>query len=733
MFKASLVVAAVIAVATTFSAPTPIFPPFYGSPGSNLGTSLAMTADLTGDGRADLVAGACKAMISGAPNCGEVRVYDGATGALHLSIPGNGADDYFGFQVACADIDGDGQEDLIISTPQSNGSTGTGDGRLVVYSGASVIVGSPLAIATVSGPSGSFFGERMVVDDLDHDQKSEIIIGINREQRAQVFTWQSSALVMMLEIARPTHQFGFGVGSADIDGDGIREVLISDLLPGAQGNLWGFDFPTGTQIFGSTGPGAPGIIGASDSYFGVHATALPDIDGDGCEEIAVAASGESFGGGLTHNGAVHVFSGATRTELSVLLGSVSHERMGAALTTIPDVDGDGIRELVVGSLGAGVPSSSSVGVYSGASLTGGGAVPLVTVVDPTPGDNHFGQAVAGGQDLDADGLDDLAVGATDASGTAGAVHTFRLGIEPPPVEDLLPTADAGADQATHAGSNVTLDGSGSFDDNTPVGSLGFLWTWVQKPAGSTAELSNYSVQSPQFVADLPGTYVASLTVYDSIGQASTSDAVTISSTNVAPTANAGVNQGTMQCSLVALDGTGSHDPEGDALSFSWAFVAVPVGSAAVLGGSVTPTPYFTADEPGDYVLALVVHDGFESSAIDTVTIAVVSGVDYAESTIAAVLSQLRTLPECAFSDRGNRKRFMRFLTDALRELRHNDIEEAREEIERALERTDGVYFRGEPDDHGRSRDWVVSTSDNLATYTDLKAAFDALSSCCQAN
>jgi hypothetical protein len=72
-----------------------------------------------------------------------------------------------------------------------------------------------------------------------------------------------------------------------------------------------------------------------------------------------------------------------------------------------------------------------------------------------------------------------------------------------------------------------------------------------------------------------------------------------------------------------LDGTGSSDPEGDPLTYRWAFVSVPQDSArtnADLNGAHTATPSFTPDLNGSYMLSLVVNDGTLDSQIDLVAV-----------------------------------------------------------------------------------------------------------------
>src|SRR5438270_14048861 len=69
-----------------------------------------------------------------------------------------------------------------------------------------------------------------------------------------------------------------------------------------------------------------------------------------------------------------------------------------------------------------------------------------------------------------------------------------------------PVANAGPDQTVKIGATVILNGSGSTDvDGNP---LTYKWTLVTRPAGSKAVLSNPASVTPQFVADVPGSYVA---------------------------------------------------------------------------------------------------------------------------------------------------------------------------------------------------------------------------------
>ena len=183
--------------------------------------------------------------------------------------------------------------------------------------------------------------------------------------------------------------------------------------------------------------------------------------------------------------------------------------------------------------------------------------------------------------------------------------------------NVAPVADAGPDQTVAVNDTVTLDGSASSDvDGDP---LTFSWSLISVPAGSAATLSDPSVAMPDFVADVAGSYVAQLVVNDGLVD-STPDTVTISTANGQPLADAGGDQAVFVSDLVTLDGSGSSDPDGDPLTFAWSLITVPAGSTATLSDPGAVTPEFTPDLAGTYVAQLIVNDGTEDSAPDTVSI-----------------------------------------------------------------------------------------------------------------
>ncbi len=91
------------------------------------------------------------------------------------------------------------------------------------------------------------------------------------------------------------------------------------------------------------------------------------------------------------------------------------------------------------------------------------------------------------------------------------------------LENQNPIADAGANQTVNFGTNVTLDGLSSYD---PEGTaITFKWSFISKPAGSIASLSNPTSATASFAPDIDGIYIIKLEVSD--GEKSESDNIQV--------------------------------------------------------------------------------------------------------------------------------------------------------------------------------------------------------------
>lgn len=180
-----------------------------------------------------------------------------------------------------------------------------------------------------------------------------------------------------------------------------------------------------------------------------------------------------------------------------------------------------------------------------------------------------------------------------------------------------PDADAGIDQTVDEGDVVTLTASGTSDGDADA----ITYKWHQT-SGPSVRLSDATAAEPTFTAP-EGLSNTTLTfeVTASDGKTAALDTVTIyiNADNDAPTANAGVDQTSDGNSLVTLHATGSSDPEGVGLTYTWVQTS---GPAVVLSDANAAEPTFTAPDTVDPVairFELQVSDG-KSVTVDTVDI-----------------------------------------------------------------------------------------------------------------
>lgn len=72
---------------------------------------------------------------------------------------------------------------------------------------------------------------------------------------------------------------------------------------------------------------------------------------------------------------------------------------------------------------------------------------------------------------------------------------------------------------------------------------------------------------------------------------------------------------------VELDGSASHDPDGDALTYAWSITSRPAGSTAAIVGPNQETASFVPDRVGSYTVQLTVSDG-DADDSETTTISI---------------------------------------------------------------------------------------------------------------
>ena len=251
------------------------FRPFPGNPG---GARVA-TADLTGDGIPDIVAGAGP---GGAPR---VIAYDGNTGAVLFDFLAFEPSFTGGVSLAAGDFDADGRADLVV-TPDAGGGP-----RVRVFSG-----GDPgRVLADFWGIVDPAFrgGVRPAVGDLNADGVADLAIGAGTGGGPRVAVWDGGSIRRGTPSALAADFFAFETGLrngvyltvGDVDGDGAAD-LIAGAGPGGAPRVVSFAAPT--LLSGAPVVSANFFAGNVSDRGGVPVTAV-DVDGDGRTEVLTGA------------------------------------------------------------------------------------------------------------------------------------------------------------------------------------------------------------------------------------------------------------------------------------------------------------------------------------------------------------------------------------------------------------------------------------------------------------
>lgn len=274
-----------------------------------------------------------------------------------------------------------------------------------------------------------------------------------------------------------------------------------------------------------------------------------------------------------------------------------------------------------------------------------------------------------------------------------------------------PVADAGPDQAIVViGTRVQLDGSTSYDVDGDR--ITYAWDILSAPPGSAATLEGADAATPSFVADVHGDYLLQLVVSDP-WETSTPDPLVVSFNNVRPVAAAGVNQSVLEGDLISLDGSASWDANGDVLAFSWSLASAPEGSGAALSGPASVAPEFTADLAGEYLVSLVVDDGFEPSEQSFVTVLAVRRVDAVTALLMEEIGQVNALNPQQLVNPNQRNALTNKLQSVIRIVDEGRYADALEKLlNDVIPKTDGCALSGAVD----TTDWITDCEGQALVY-----------------
>ena len=360
-----------------------------GGSGDRLGSSCDASGDLDADGHKDVCVGVPLDDVPGiGVDAGSVRVLSGSSRAVLLNLSGEAAGDAFGtFVTFVGDLNSDGHADLLISAPGADTASGQDSGVIVIHSGKDGNV-----LLRVSGSSGSRFGlVCAAVGDVNGDGSPDFA----GTQRVSLPLGGLSVVVRVLSGADGRELFRRAfpsgplalAGGADFNRDAFSDILVGMQhfrdKAGQVRILSGFD---GSTLFSIDGK-------LSGDRFGAAVCVASDLDGDGYGDFCVTAP-RSSSPLASRSGSISAFSGRTGTMLFSIGGGGTGARIGTALGSGEDVNGDGIPDVIASAPDSGraiVVSFVPIGVTPFGSGSGAcqGTISLMAAGVPILGDEGF--------------------------------------------------------------------------------------------------------------------------------------------------------------------------------------------------------------------------------------------------------------------------------------------------------------------------------------------------------
>ncbi len=337
----------------------------------------------------------------------ELSSLDGANGFV---LNGIDRTDFSGDTVASAgDFNGDGIDDFVIGAFFADPNGIQSGESYVIFGDLGVGAGGTMELSSLDGANG------FVINGIDAGDQS-----------------------------------GVSVSSAgDVNADGIDDLVIGALFADPNGTNSGESY----VVFGAPGVGAGGtlelssldgangfVINGIDAYdwSGTSVSSAGDVNGDGIDDLVIGAyhpftysNGSSSGNSYVVFGAPGVGAGGT-LELSslngangfVINGIDAHDHSGRSVSSAGDVNADGIDDILIAAVLAdpnGNGSGESYVVFGAPGVGAGGTLELSSlngangfVINGIDADDHSGSCVSYAGDVNADGIDDLVIGASGA-------------------------------------------------------------------------------------------------------------------------------------------------------------------------------------------------------------------------------------------------------------------------------------------------------------------------------
>jgi Ca2+-binding RTX toxin-like protein len=277
--------------------------------------------------------------------------------------------------------------------------------------------------------------------------------------------------------------FHWASGGQDVNGDGLSDVVLGDSAAEVAYVVFGSKSHTDVDI-NSLGANGFKMTGTAGDGLGVSVAMAPDMNGDGKGEVVVGAFGAN------NKGAAYVVFGTASTstvDVNALGsggfridGASNNDGAGSVVAAGPDMTGDGVGDVLVGSPGvkfSNRPTSGAVYVVPGKSSAANvdlAACSVCTEIGGQASSDQLPRSLAVAGDMNGDGLGEAVVGtdfADNEGGSSGSAWVV-FGKSSPATVDLAALGTGGfridgekaSDQAARSlGAPGDVNGDGKAD------------------------------------------------------------------------------------------------------------------------------------------------------------------------------------------------------------------------------------------------------------------------------
>lgn len=338
-----------------------------------------------------------------------------------------------------------------------------------VFAGAGALSTIKITKTTLNGPTtleegvsnGSFYGVSTAgIGDLNNDGVEDVAVGAYRHDNAANYpgavfihfmnTDGSIDSTVLLEhdtangatlTPSTTNDYGVSVeGLGDLNGDGVEDIAVGAPIKSLGGGAFGSVFihfmnadgtiDSTSEINNSTLNG-PTYLG--NFRYGDSIANIGDLNSDGVTDIAVGMPNADSSQGLVF---IHFMNtdGSIDSTIEMNESNVpgltlaNNDRYGSGITDMEDMNSDGVPDIAVSAIGV----NSNAGAVYIHFMNADGSVDSITEIDgsttngPVLNGTFYGKSVTQIGDLDLDGVNDLAVSAHNDSSAGSGFGAFHV-------------------------------------------------------------------------------------------------------------------------------------------------------------------------------------------------------------------------------------------------------------------------------------------------------------------